>query len=138
MYLLDTNVVSELRKGSKAHQAVRAWNKGVAASACYLAAVSLFELRLGALLRRRRDPDQGEVLLSWIRQVETNFGPRILDTTSRDWIRAAKLHVPDPRPLRDSLIAATALNHGLVVVTRSVVDFERMAVELIDPWTHGP
>lgn len=112
-----------------------AWNASVSAVDCYLSAVALFELRLGALLKQRRDPEQGERLLRWVASIRESFGERVVSLTVDDWRRCADLHVPDPRPLRDSLIAATALRRGLIVVTRNVRDFDVPGLVALDPWT---
>lgn len=134
MYLLDSNVVSELRKGPRAHERVRVWNDGISEHDCFLSTVTLFELRLGALLKRQRDPAQGNVLLRWVEAVRSAFAERIVNVSPADWMRCADLHVPDPRPFRDSLIAACALQHDLVVVTRNTTDFAGMGVPVVNPW----
>ncbi len=132
--LLDTNVVSELRRGRRAADGVLRWNAGVDAGLCYLSAVTVFELRLGAALKARRDPTQGAVLNRWIDDVEQRFEGRVLATGLAQWRRCVSLHVPDPRPLRDSLVAACALVHGLTVVTRNTRDFAGLGVALVNPW----
>jgi toxin FitB len=114
---------------------VLAWNASVSAVDCYVSAVALFELRLGALLKQRRDPEQGERLLRWTTAIRDSFGERVLSLTVDEWTRCAELHVPDPRPLRDSLIAATALCRSLTVVTRNVRDFDVPGLAVLDPWT---
>jgi predicted nucleic acid-binding protein len=138
MFLLDTNVVSELRKVSlgKADLNVAAWADSVEAGDLYLSVISLQELEIGVLLAERRDPQQGTVFRTWLdHHVLPAFGDRILAV---DWAvakRSAQLHVPNPRPVRDGLIAATALVHGMVVVTRNVADFEPTGVKFLNPWT---
>lgn len=134
MYLLDTNVVSELRRGHRAAPNVQAWNANVEAETCYLSAVTLFELRLGALLKQRHDRSQGDVLLAWIDRVQAGFRGRIVDVDSEHWRRCAELHVPDPRPLRDSLIGTCALIRGLTIVTRNERDFGGLGVQVLNPW----
>jgi toxin FitB len=134
VFLLDTNVVSEMRKGQRSHPGVKAWSDGVADTDCHLSAVTLFELRLGALLKHRRDQAQGAVLLRWIGAVQASFAGRILDVAVDDWMRCADLHVPTPRSLRDSLIGAGALNRGLTIVTRNTGDFDGLGVPLVNPW----
>lgn len=137
MYLLDTNVVSELRKAKsrRGNRQVYQWARGIAAAAMYLSAISVLELDLGVLLAERRDREQGAVLRAWMeKHVLPAFGSRVLAVDTEVARRAARLHVPDPCSDRDALIAATALVHGMTVVTRNVADFERTGVPLINPW----
>jgi predicted nucleic acid-binding protein len=137
MFLLDTNVVSELRKIrlGRADANVAQWADGVEASHLYLCAISVEELEIGVLLAERRDPTQGAVLRAWHeQQVLTTFQGRILGIDTAVAQRSARLHVPDPRPQRDCLIAATALVHGMTVVTRNVSDFAPCGVPVINPW----
>lgn len=138
MYLLDTNVISELRKHGdrRSHRRVSAWVEQVDADSCYLSAITLLELELGILLLERRgDGKQGQVLRSWYeKKVLVEFSGRTLPVDAAVARRCARLHVPSPRPDRDGYIAATALVHGLAVVTRNVEDFERMGLSLINPW----
>lgn len=135
MYLIDTNVWSELRNRGRAHPHVRAWAEGPKESELYLSAVTVFELERGVLLMERRDPRQGARLRAWLDQrVLAPFERQILPVNTTIARRCAALHVPDPRPERDALIAATALVHGLTVVTRNIADFEAMGVDLLNPW----
>ena len=137
MYLLDTNVVSELRKAKsgKAAKRVVAWARGVPAGQLYLSAISVLELEIGVLSIERRDPAQGELLRVWLdTQVLPAFTDRIIPIDAAVAKRCAKLHVPDPRSERDALIAASALVHGLQVVTRNVADFVAMDVAIVNPW----
>jgi toxin FitB len=135
MYILDTNVVSELRKAKKAHQNVKKWAQTLPAASLYLSAISILELEIGILLIERRDREQGAILRGWIdRHVLPTFSGRILAIDTAVAQRCAALHVPDPRSDRDALIAATALVHGLTVATRNVSDFERMGVGVLNPW----
>lgn len=138
MYLLDTNVVSELRraKAGKADPHVVAWAASVPVASLFLSAITVLELELGVLLIERRDPVQGAILRAWLEeQVLLAFSERILAVDTAVARRCAKLHVPDPRSERDALIAATALTHGLIVVTRNGVDFQPTGVGTLDPWT---
>jgi len=135
MYLLDTNVVSELRKGRNAHRGVRRWAQALPAASLYLSVVSILELEIGILLIARRDRRQGEILRTWMdRHVLPTFVDRILPVDTAVAQRCAALHVPDPRSDRDALIAATALVHGLTVVTRNTNDFQVTGADLINPW----
>lgn len=137
MYLLDTHVVSELRKAKagKADQNVRAWAESVSAASLFLSVVTILELETGILLVERRDPSQGAVLRAWLDgHVLPAFSGRILAVDTAVAQRCAKLHVPDPRSDRDALMAATALVHGMTVVTRNVADFAPTGVEILNPW----
>lgn len=140
MFLLDTNVVSELRKvrAGRADGHVAAWADSVDAADLYLSVISVQELEIGVLLAERRDSAQGAVFRAWLDgHVLRAFAGRILAVDTAIAQRSARLHVPDPRPLRDGLIAATALVHGLTVVTRNVADFAPTGVPTLNPWT-GP
>lgn len=137
MFLLDTNVVAELRKvrSGKADRNAAAWASRVAPPTLFLSAITLQELEIGTLLVERRDPAQGEILRAWLDgQVLPAFADRILPVDTPVARRSAALHVPDPRPIRDALIAATALVHGLTVVTRNGSDFESTGAEVFNPW----
>ncbi|GAB6192902.1 PIN domain-containing protein [Desulfocastanea catecholica] len=137
MYLLDTNVISELRKAKtgKIDKNVAAWASHVSTATLFVSVITILELELGVCLIERRDNAQGALLRTWFKDhVLTAFSDRILDIDSAVALRCAKLHVPDPRPDRDALIAATALVHGMTVVTRNVADFQIMGVEIINPF----
>ncbi len=137
MQLLDTNVVSELRKiGSRRiDTGVASWAKSAGAGGFFISVVTLMELETGVRLVERRDAKQGAMLRSWLDdKVLPGFAGRILPVDEAVALRCAALHVPDPRPERDALIAATALVHAMTLVTRNVADFEPMGVPLFNPW----
>ena len=137
MYLLEANVVSELRKvrTGKAHPMLAAWADSVDAADLTLSVITLQELEIGILLAERRDPTQGALLRTWLTaHVMPAFKGRILPIDTAVALRSARLHVPDQRPVRDDLIAATALVHGMQVVTRNVGDFEGSGVGVVNPW----
>ncbi|QEO18781.1 type II toxin-antitoxin system VapC family toxin [Acetobacter vaccinii] len=137
MLVLDTNVVSELRKvrSGKADPAVAHWADSVAAGSLYLCAITVMELEVGILRVERRDARQGEMLRHWMdHHVMPAFRDRILPVDTAVALRCARLHVPDPRAERDTLIAATALVHGMTVVTRNSDDFRFTGVPLLNPW----
>ena len=135
--LLDTNVISELRKAKsrRVDRNVYNWAKAIPASSMFSSAICFLELELGVLLVERRDKVQGSILRAWMeKQVVPSFSERILPVDLPVARKAASLHVPDPCSHRDALIAATALVHGMTVVTRNVADFERTGVSLMNPW----
>lgn len=137
MYLLDTNVVSELRKAcsGQAVPGVIAWERGVRPAELFISVITVQELEIGVLLLERKAPQQGQILRAWLDgQVLPAFADRILAVDTRIARRSAGLHVPDPKPVRDGLIAATALVHGLSVVTRNVRDFAGTGVGVVNPW----
>jgi predicted nucleic acid-binding protein len=136
-YLLDTNVISELRKigDGKADANVVAWIGAEDTANFFISAITILELERGVLGVQRRDTAQGARLRAWLdNHVRPEFSGRILPVDDDVATRCAHLHVPDRRNEADALIAATALVHGLIVVTRNVRDFEGMGVVLIDPW----
>lgn len=137
MYVLDTNVVSELRKArtGKIDTNVATWAESMEASDLFISSITIMELELGILSVERRDAIQGSLLRSWFEQhVLPEFSGRTLPVDTAVALRCARLHVPDKRGERDALIAATALVHGMTVVTRNVVDFEPTGVSIINPW----
>lgn len=137
MYLLDTNVVSELRKArsGKANPGVVRWADEVDAAELFVSVITLQELEIGVLLAERKDAAKGALLRSWFNQhVLPAFSGRVLPVDTAVALRSALLHVPDPRPVRDSLIAATALVHEMTVVTRNVADFGPSGVRIVNPW----
>ncbi|HVS16581.1 MAG TPA: type II toxin-antitoxin system VapC family toxin [Thermoanaerobaculia bacterium] len=138
MFVLDTNVVSELRKAraGKANPALTQWAEQVPPALMFLSVISLHELEHGVLLAERRDPARGAILRRWLDvSVASAFADRFLPVDEPIARRAAVLHVPDPAPFRDALIAATAQVHGMTVVTRNVNDFARFSdLAVLNPW----
>ncbi|MEY2952710.1 MAG: hypothetical protein RLZZ401_797 [Pseudomonadota bacterium] len=135
MYVLDTNVISELRQG-KPNQSpeVRAWAAGAPASQLFMSAICILELEKGVLTLERRTPPQGSALRAWLTGVRATFTGRILPFTDNTAMLCAAMHVPNPRSDRDAMIAATALEHGMTMVTRDVADFAGTGVQLINPF----
>ena len=137
MFVLDTHVVSELRRPDQANPLVTEWANGVALGQQFLSAMTVLELEIGVLRMERKDKRQGSELRYWLeQQVLRAFAGRILPMDTEVARRSARLHVPDPLPDRDAFIAATALVHGMTVVTRNVRDFQRTKVKLFNPWLH--
>ena len=137
MYLLDTNVVSELRKAKSRKLAPKVlnWVNQVSTSSLFLSVITILELEIGVLLIERRDPDQGAVLRSWLdAHVLPVFSDRILPVDTAVARYCARLHVPDRHSDRDALLAATALVHKMTVVTRNVDDFAATGVDILNPW----
>ncbi|HRD74955.1 MAG TPA: type II toxin-antitoxin system VapC family toxin [Hyphomicrobiaceae bacterium] len=136
MFLLDTNVVSELRNMSRANPSVRALAARTPAQLLWMSTISVLELEIGVLRAERRDPPQGVLLRRWLEgQVLVQFEERLLMVDAVVARACAGMHVPDPRPERDALIAATAKAFGLTIVTRDTADFEPMGVPVLDPWS---
>ena len=136
-YLLDTNVVSELRKvgDGKADANVVAWAGAQDTASLCISAITILELERGILGVQRRDAAQGARLRAWLEnQVRPAFVGRILSIDDAIATRCAHLHIPDRRNEADALIAATALVLGLTVVTRNIKDFEGAGVVVLDPW----
>ncbi|MGJ0578233.1 type II toxin-antitoxin system VapC family toxin [Xenorhabdus bovienii] len=141
MYILDTNVVSELRKirAGKADPNVAKWTENINAADLFVSAITIMELELGVLLIERKDATQGAMLRAWLEQhVLPEFSKRTLPVDTAVAQRCARLHVPDKCSERDALIAATALVHGMTVVTRNVADFQATGVTILNPWEPNP
>ena len=137
MFVLDTNVVSELRKArlGKADTNVMAWTQSIDAANLFVSAITIMELELGVLSIEQKDATQGAMFRSWLeQQVLPEFSGRTLPVDIPVAQCCARLHVPDRRGERDALIAATALVHGMTLVTRNVADFRRTGALLLNPW----
>ena len=135
-YLLDTNVISELRKSTRrGDRNVRTWARRQPTSQLSISVITVMEIEIGVARAERRDSGQGQRLRRWLeRDLLPAFATRILPVDLAAVRRAAAMHVPDPRPERDVLIAATALTRNLVVVTRNTADFRPLGVETLNPW----
>jgi predicted nucleic acid-binding protein len=135
MYVLDINVISELRQG-KPNQSpeVRAWAASQPASQLFLSAICILELEKGVLSLERRTPSQGSALHAWLTGVRATFAGRILPFTDHTATLGAAMHVPNPRSDCDAMIAATALEHGMTVVKRHEADFAGTGVQLVNPF----
>lgn len=137
MYLLDTNVVSELRKSSsgRVDANVLRWSQSVPPSLCHVSAMSILELEIGVRQMERRDARQGEPLRQWLDGIVLPFfKDRVLPVDLPVVLRYAATSVPDRRPERDGLIGATAHVHNMVLVTRNVADFSGSDVRILNPW----
>jgi predicted nucleic acid-binding protein len=139
MFLLDTNVVSALRKRRTENTALWVWAEAQTVTAFFVSVVTIFELERGILQLERKDPAQGSVLRAWLdTQIIKGFNGRIIEVDTATAVRCAALHVPDPKSERDALIAATALTRRLQVVTRNTRDFDGTGVSLLNPWAAPP
>ena len=137
MYLLDTNVVSELRlvRVGRADTAVVEWSAKQPDSVLFLSAMTVMELEIGVLRMTRRDPKQGNALRGWLTNfLLPSFAGRILTVDHTIATLAASFHVPNPAPFSDSLIAATAIVNGLTLATRNTADFQRVGLNILNPW----
>jgi toxin FitB len=135
MFILDTNVISELRRPAKADPKVLAWATATPVASTFLSSITILEIELGMLLIERKDKAQGAMLKAWIEgHILPRFDGRILSVDTAVARQCARLHVPDPGAERDTMIAGTAMVHGMTVVTRNVADFAASGVRLLDPW----
>jgi predicted nucleic acid-binding protein len=135
MFVLDTNVISELRSGKPQQSAVvRAWAAGQPVNRLYLSAVTVLELEMGVLRVARKDAVQAATLRAWVDGLLRQFVGRMLPFTAEAALVCAPMHVPGLRSFRDSMIAATATQHGFTLVTRNVDDFKGLALKLVNPW----
>jgi hypothetical protein len=136
MYLVDTNVISELRKSSqKIDENVTKWANSVSMEDLYLSIISIQEIKTGILNKTKKDKSQADKLNDWFKNdILKGFEGRILGIDIKIALKVAELHAGNPKPYADSLIAGTALHHDLVLVTRNVKDFKDCGLELINPW----
>jgi predicted nucleic acid-binding protein len=135
MYLLDTNVLSELRRGKRADAKVATWSRAVHPTDLFLSIVTILEVERGILLVERRDKKQGAMLRAWLNErVMPQFDGRILAVDTAIAQKCAALQIPHPRPHLDALIAATAIVHQLKLATRNIRDFEDIGLEVVNPW----
>ena len=137
MFVLDTNVISELRQGKPSQSPeVRVWAATQPAGRLFLSAITILELEKGIQALERRTPPHGSALRAWLAGVRAAFAGRILPFTEHTAPWCAALHVPNARAERDAMIAATAIEHGFTVVTRNMPDFINTGVQLLNPWPH--
>ena len=133
-FLIDTNIISEVRKGDRGDPAVAAWWNGVAEDDLWLSPLVLGEIRKGAELVRPRDPGRAEALEAWLADVKSHFGNRVLPvdaTVAEQW---GRMNAIRPVPVIDALLAATAKANGLILVTRNVADVTGLGVDVLNPF----
>ena len=137
MYLLDTNVISELRKAgsNKADLNVVEWAKDKSTSSLFISSITILEIEMGILQIERKDHKQGAIYRTWLNsQVLKAFSDRVLPFDTSIALKCAQLHVPDPKSERDAMIASTAIIHGLTLVSRNIKDFKHINIKLINSW----
>ena len=137
MYLLDTNVISELRKAGSGRADVNVinWAKEKPTSSLFISTITILEIEMGVLQIERKDPKQAAIYRTWLNShVLKAFSDRILSIDTSVALKCAQLHIPDPKSERDAMIAATAITHGLTLVTRNEKDFKHIAIDVINPW----
>lgn len=137
MFLLDTNVLSELRKAGsgRADPHVVSWANGQSVTSLFISSITILEIEMGILQLQRKDPRQAAVFSTWLEShVLSAFASRVLAFDTASALRCAQLHVPDPKSERDAMIAATALVHDLTLVTGNIKDFQHINIRLLDPW----
>ena len=133
-FLLDTNVISELRKGPRCNLGVSSWFEEVASEDLYLSVLTQGELRKGIEDLRRRDASAAKALEAWLLEIENTYSERILPVDQAVAEQWGRFSVPDPLPVLDGLLAATAHVHGLTLVTRNLKDVERTGVGCLNPF----
>ena len=133
-WLVDTNIISEVRKGARCHLAVAAWWSGVEDRDLFLSTLTIGEIRKGVEAVRTRDPDKARALEAWLQAIVLAFGPRILGidaAVAESWGRISAIRSV---PVVDALLAATASVHGLVLVTRNATDVAGLGVRVLNPF----
>lgn len=136
MYLLDSNIISEMRRLDRANAGVQAWLNATDSAEIYTSAITIMELERGVLAMERKDKAQGAILRAWLEQtIKPAFAARILPIDERTAAICARLHVPDRAPENDAWIAALAIQHRLTLVTRNERDFERTGAKLLNPFS---
>lgn len=133
-YLLDTCLISELRRPT-CNPGVAAWMSGIEADELFLSVITLGEIRRGIELHRAKDPKTAGALERWLLGLESHYTDRILSITAAVADHWGRLSLHQPLPVSDGLIAATALEHKLTVVTRNLADFQRSGVNTLNPFT---